>query len=173
MKKICITKAGEGEHFQVIADVVTLKAFGEATSGKLLLLENIVPAGGGPPTLHRHHYAEIFYILNGRFEITTLEAESDDAEAWLCTVIATQGDTVAIPSLAWHNFKNVGETAGKFLAIHSPSGMEQFAREIGTPIADPIHASVPAGPPSDEERQRMMGIITKYMEVLPMDKTPR
>lgn len=173
MEKIQLTKAGEGEHFQVIADIVTIKAFGEATSGKMLMLENTVPAGGGPPTLHRHHYAEIFYILDGQFEITTLEAEPDDAESKVRTMIATQGDTVAIPSLAWHNFKNVGETSGKFLAVHSPSGMEQFAREIGTPITDPLHPTVPAGPPSDEERQRIMGIITKYMEVLPIEKTPR
>jgi hypothetical protein len=43
MEKIRITKAGEGEHLQVIADVVTIKAFGEATSGKMLMLENTVP----------------------------------------------------------------------------------------------------------------------------------
>jgi mannose-6-phosphate isomerase-like protein (cupin superfamily) len=173
MEKIRITKAGEGEHLQVIADVVTIKAFGEATSGKMLMLENTVPAGSGPPTLHRHHYAEIFYILDGQFEITTLEAELDDTGSTVRTMIATKGDTVAIPSLAWHNFKNIGETSGKFLAVHSPSGMEEFARKIGTPITDPLHPPVPSGPPSDEERQRMMGIITKYMEVLPIEKTPR
>ena len=51
--------------------------------------------------------------------------------------------------------------------------MESFMREIGQPIDDPKNPSEPAGPPSDEERHRMMEIIQKYMEILPPDNIRR
>lgn len=75
--------------------------------------------------------------------------------------------------MVWHNYKNVGDIPGKFIATLSPAGMESFFREIGQPIEDPLNPPKPAGPPSDEQRQKMMAIITKYMEVLPPDKISR
>ena len=71
--------------------------------------------------------------------------------------------------MAWHNFKNVGATPGKFIAIHSPAVMEDFMREIGQPILDPRNPPEPDGPPSEEEMHRMMEVIGKYMDVLPAD----
>lgn len=165
MNTIHVTKVDQGEHWLVGTDVTTVKASGQNTSGNLLVLEVTVPPGGGPPVLHRHAYSEVFRFLEGEFEISTLDAT--DA---LSTVEATAGDTVSVPSMVWHNFKNVGTTPGKFLAIHSPAVMEAFMREIGHPIDDPHNPPKPAGPPSDEERHRMMEIIQKYMEVLPPDK---
>ena len=165
METIHVTKAGQGEHWLVGTDVTTIKASGRDTSGNLLVLEVNVPPGGGPPVLHRHGYAETFLFQEGEFEVSTLDA--DDA---LSTVRVTAGDTVSIPSMAWHNFKNVGAAPGKFIAIHSPAVMEAFMREIGQPIDDPKNPPEPAGPPSDEERHRMMEIIQKYMEILPPDK---
>ena len=168
METIHVTKAGQGEHWLVGTDVTTIKASGRDTSGNLLVLEVNVPPGGGPPVLHRHGYAETFLFQEGEFEVSTLDA--DDA---LSTVRVTAGDTVSIPSMAWHNFKNVGAAPGKFIAIHSPAVMEAFMREIGQPIDDPKNPPEPAGPPSDEERHRMMEIIQKYMEILPPDKIRR
>jgi mannose-6-phosphate isomerase-like protein (cupin superfamily) len=157
-----VTQAGQGEHLQVVTDVVTIKASGRDTSGKILMIEARVPPGGGPPGLHRHYSAEIFYILEGEFEFTIA-----DVAGKLSTAKLTAGDTLAVPSLVWHNFKNVGTTPGKFLTIHSPAGMEDFAREIGTPIEDPCNPPQAEGPPSEEQRQRLMETIGKYMEMMP------
>jgi mannose-6-phosphate isomerase-like protein (cupin superfamily) len=165
MNNIHVTKAHQGEHWLVVTDVITIKASGRHTSGNLLVLEVIVPPGGGPPGLHRHAYSETFRFLEGDFEVSTLD--TNDA---LSTVGVTAGDTVSIPSMVWHNFKNVSATPGKFLAIHSPAVMEEFVQEIGQPIDDPENPPKPAGPLSDEERLRMMEIIEKYMEVLPPEK---
>ncbi len=165
MDTIHVTRADQGEHWLVGTDMITIKASGQDTSGSLLVLEVTVPPGGGPPVLHRHAYSETFRFLEGDFEVSTLD--TNDA---LSTVKVTAGDTVSIPSMAWHNFKNVGATPGKFLAIHSPAVMEDFMREIGQPIDDPHNPPEPAGPPSDEEQHRMMEIIQKYMEVLPPEK---
>jgi mannose-6-phosphate isomerase-like protein (cupin superfamily) len=168
MDTIHVTKAGQGEHWLVGADVTTIKASGRDTSGNLLVLEVTVPPGGGPPTLHRHAYSEVFRFLEGDFEVSTLD--DNDAPS---TVRVAAGDTVSIPSMAWHNFKNVGVTPGTFIAIHSPAVMEEFVREIGQPIDYPRNPPVPVGPPSKEEQHRMMEIIQRYMEVLPPDKISR
>lgn len=165
MEVIHIAPAGQGEHWQVGTDVITIKASGENTSGRMLILEVLVPPGGGPPMLHRHHYAEVFYILEGVFEINTTDVENK-----LSTIKIETGDTLAIPSMVWHNFKNVGTTSGKFLAMHSPGGMEAFAREVGTPIEDPRQLLHAGSPPSEEQKQRLMESLLKYMDVLPFDK---
>ena len=165
MDSIKVTRADQGEHWLVGTDVTTIKASGRDTSGNLLVMDVTVPPGGGPPVLHRHAYAETFRFLQGEFEVSTVDADNA-----LSTVRVTAGDTVSVPSMAWHNFKNVGATPGKFIAIHSPAVMEAFVREIGLPIDDPQNPPEPAGPPSDEEWSKMKAIIEKYMEVLPPDK---
>ena len=166
MDTVHVTRANEGDHWLVVTDVTTKKASGEGTSDKLLVLEVTVPPGGGPPVLHRHEYSEVFLFQEGEFEITT--TDGDQAPS---AVRVAAGDTVAIPSMAWHNFKNVGSTPGTFVAVHSPAVMENFVREIGRRIEDLQNPPEPEGPPSDGEQRKMMEIIHKYMEVLPADET--
>ena len=165
MSTIRVTRAGEGEHWLVVTDVMTIKASGSDTSGKLLVLEVTVPPGGGPPVLHRHECAEVFLFQEGEFEVSTV-----DEDYALRTFRVGAGDTISIPSLAWHNFKNVGSTPGRFIVVHSPAVMEDFMREIGRRIEDPRDPPEPAGPPSEEEMRRMMEVIGRYMEMLPPDK---
>lgn len=168
MNTIHITRASEGQRVLVGADVVTIKAGSAATAGSLLVFETRVEAGGGPPMLHRHGYSEVFVFLSGTFEISTLGADKRVQTATL-----EAGDTVAIPSMAWHTFKNVGETPGTFLAIHSPPVMEALIAEIGQPLGDSEEAPAPAGPPSQEEMEQFMRVIGKYMELLPPEAIVR
>lgn len=165
MDTIRVTRADEGEHWLVVTDVTTITASGDDTSGKLLVIEVTVPPGGGPPVHHRHEYSEVFLFHEGEFEVSTVD---EDYNSNGFRVGA--GDTVSIPSMVWHNFKNVGETPGRFTTVHSPAVMEDFMREIGQQIDDPSNPPEPEGPPSEEEMQRMMEIIGRYMEVLPIEK---
>jgi mannose-6-phosphate isomerase-like protein (cupin superfamily) len=162
MNTIHVTRADEGEHWLVVTDVTTIKASGLNTSGKLLVIEVTVPPGGGPPVLHRHEYSEVFLFQEGEFEVSTVDEDYAPS-----TFSVGAGDTVSIPSMVWHNFKNVGEAPGKFTAVHSPAVMEVFMREIGRQIDDPHDPPSPDGPPTEEEMQRMMEIIGRYMEMLP------
>ncbi|MBA2714345.1 MAG: cupin domain-containing protein [Rubrobacteraceae bacterium] len=162
MDTIHVTRADEGEHWLVVTDVTTIKASAQDTSGKLLVLEVTVLPGGGPPVLHRHEYSEVFLFQEGEFEVSTV---NEDFELTAYKVGA--GDTVSVPSMAWHNFRNVGTTPGRFIAVHSPPVMEGFMREIGRQMDDPNNPPEPGAPPSEEEMRRMMEIIGKYMEVLP------
>jgi mannose-6-phosphate isomerase-like protein (cupin superfamily) len=164
---INVTRAGGGEHWLFGGDITTIKASGRHTSGDLLVLEVTVSPGGGPPSLHRHEYTEVFLFQEGGFEVSTLEA---DGSLGKLTVAA--GDTVAIPSMAWHNFKNVGDGPGKFVAVHSPAVMEEVVHEIGQRIDDPEYPHEPDGPPSEEEMRRMMEVIGRHIEMLPPDKMP-
>lgn len=165
MDTIHVTRAHEGEHWLVMTDVTTIKASAEHTSGNLLVLEATVPSGGGPPILHRHEYAEVFLLQEGEFEVTTV---NDAFEPVTFNVRA--GDTVSVPTLAWHNFKNVGGVPGRFTAVHSPAVMEDFMREVGRQIDDPYNPPEQGAPPSGDEMRRMMEIIGKYMEILPPQK---
>ena len=162
-----VTRAGEGEHWLFGADVTTIKASGRRTSGDLLVLEVTVAAGGGPPTLHRHEYTETFLFQEGEFEVSTL-----DADGSLGTFNVAAGDTVSIPSMAWHNFKNVGADPSRFIVVHSPAVMEEVVHEIGQRIEDPENPPEPEGPPSEEGMRRMMEVIGKHIEMLPPDETP-
>jgi mannose-6-phosphate isomerase-like protein (cupin superfamily) len=165
MNTIHVTRVNEGEHWLVVTDVTTIKASARDTSGELLVLEVTVPPGGGPPVLHRHEYSEVFMFQEGEFEVSTV---NEDFEPSALRVGA--GDTVSVPAMAWHNFKNVGATPGRFIAVHSPPVMEGFMREIGRQIDDPHNPPEPSAPPSEEEMRRMMGLLGKYMEVLPPEK---
>ena len=162
---INVTRADQGEHWLVGTDVNTIKASGRDTSDKLLVVEVTVSPGGGPPVLHRHDYSEVFLFQEGEFEISTV-----DEDYTLSTMRVGAGDIVSIPSMAWHNFKNVGASPGRFIVVHSPAVMEDFLREIGRQIDDPHNPPEPEGPPTEEEMQRMMGVIGKYVEMLPPEK---
>ena len=164
---IRVTKAGRGEHWHFGGDVTTIKASGRHTSGDLLVLEVTVAAGGGPPGLHRHEYAETFLFQEGEFEVSTL-----DADGSLGTFNVAAGDTVSIPSMVWHNFKNVGGGPGRFIVVHSPAVMEDVIHEIGQRIEDPENPPEPDGPPSEEEMLSMMEAIGRHIEMLPPDKMP-
>ena len=164
---INVTRAGEGEHWLFGGDLTTIKASGRHTSGDLLVLEVTVSPGGGPPGLHRHEYTETLLFQEGEFEVSTLEANGS-----LGKLTVAAGDTVAIPSMAWHNFKNVGDVAGRFVVVHSPAVMEEVVHEIGQRVDDPEYPHEPDGPPSEEEMRRMMEVIGRHIEMLPPDKTP-
>jgi mannose-6-phosphate isomerase-like protein (cupin superfamily) len=168
MDTVHVTKADQGKHWLFGADVTTIKSSGRDTSGNLLVLDVTVSPGGGTPTLHRHAYSEVFRFLAGDFEVRTLD--DNDAPS---TVRVAAGDTVSIPSMAWHNFKNVGATPGMFIAIHSPAVMEGGSQVLGQPIDNPRNPPEPVVPPSEEEQHRMMAILQRYIEMLPPDKAPR
>jgi quercetin dioxygenase-like cupin family protein len=61
---------GEGKVVGVLHDQSTFKVMSEETGGAYAILEQKIPPGHGPP-LHVHrHETEIFYVLEGQFEIT-------------------------------------------------------------------------------------------------------
>lgn len=164
MNTIHHVKAHEGEHLFAAGDVVTIKVGSRNSADSMLVIDARVPAGGGPPVIHRNPSSKVFYFLEGAFDITTV-----DADNYVSTIRTEAGDIVAIPSMAWHNIKNVGSKTGRYIGIHSPPQMEPFLRKIGQPIDDPLQPPQPTEPPSAEEQQRLMALIHEYMDILPHD----
>lgn len=160
-----LTKAGSGKYFLLGSDLVVVKAGSKETSGTLLVLEVTVPAGGGPPMLHRHGYAETFYFLEGKFMVSTT-----DSHFRLQTQIVQPGDVLSIPSMAWHNFKNVSDSPGRFLVVHSSPVMQGLLEEIGQPLNEPSLPAAEGIPPTPEQLQALRQVLEKYMEFLLPDK---
>ncbi len=166
MSTISITKAEQGEHWLLGGETITIKVSGKETAGELFIIESSFPPGGGP-RLARHEFIETFYVVEGEFEFTTME-DGGEPEA----VPAGVGDTVFVPSMAWHGHKNVGASRGRLLTTFATVAIEDLAHLIGQRIEDP--ANPPAAsenPPSEEEQRQAMEIMRKYsIEVMAPDQ---
>ncbi len=123
-------------------------AVGAETGGRLLLTEQIFPAGGGPP-LHTHPMAEVFHVLEGVVEVLVRHpgAESVSVER------LEAGHTTCVPLGAVHTFRPVGAPINRLIAAFTPAGTgEDFFRDAGTPYDGPFE--LPAHPVVDEAAVR-------------------
>jgi quercetin dioxygenase-like cupin family protein len=78
------------------------------------------PSDGPPP--HRHSREdELFYIIDGRFELIF-----DDTH-----FLAEKGDALFLPRNSIHTYANVGASAGRMLAITKPGGFAKFVTTTG------------------------------------------
>jgi len=101
---------GEGKVVGVLRDRSIFKVLPEQTGGAYAILEQQIPAGHGPP-LHVHrHETEIFYILEGEFEITLGDQK----------LPAPTGAMVVGPRDIPHTFRNVGTSEGRLLLTVIP-----------------------------------------------------
>jgi quercetin dioxygenase-like cupin family protein len=111
---------GEGKVVGVLRDQSTFKVLSEETGGAYAVLEQKIPPGHGPP-LHVHrHETEIFYVLDGRFEITIGERK----------VSATAGAIVVGPRDIPHTFRNVGTQDARLLLTVIPGRFSNYFIEV-------------------------------------------
>src|SRR5262249_21729805 len=89
----------------------------EQTNGAYAILEQKIPAGHGPPMHVHKHETEIFYILDGQFEVVIGGK----------TVPAPAGALVVGPRNIPHTFRNAGSTDGRLLTTVIPG---QFANSF-------------------------------------------
>ena len=80
------------ERISVGGDEITFRVTSDATQGTLLAVDVAMPAGGGPPALHRHDPEEIYRLHHGELAVYL---EDDDGEVQ--RHLATPGMTVHIP----------------------------------------------------------------------------
>ena len=111
-------------HIGVVGDTYTILLSGDDTDGRYCLIDMLVPPGGGPGP-HRHDFEESFILLEGEIEATFRGAKS----------VVRAGETVNIPANAPHQFHNVSDKPVRLLCLCSPSGQEDFFREVGVPVA--------------------------------------
>jgi quercetin dioxygenase-like cupin family protein len=124
---------GEGKVVGVLRDLSTFKVTSEETNGAYAILEQKIPPGHGPP-LHVHrHETEIFYVLDGEFEITIGGQK----------VMATAGAIVVGPRDIPHTFRNVGSQDARLLLTVIPGRFANYFIDVDG-IDDGDHAAIKA-----------------------------
>ena len=134
---------GEGKVVGVLRDRSTFKVLPDETGGAYAILEQTIPAGHGPP-LHVHrHETEIFYVLDGQFEISIGGQ----------TIAAPTGAMVVGPRNIPHTFRNVGGQDGRLLLTVIPGRFANYFIEV-----DGL---------DDDDLAQIKALITKYdVEIL-------
>jgi mannose-6-phosphate isomerase-like protein (cupin superfamily) len=111
---------GAGKLVGVLHSRSSFKVESAQVGGAYALLEQTIPAGWGPP-LHVHrHETEIFYILEGDFEITVGGQK----------IAAPKGACATCPRDIPHTFRNVGTTEGKLLLTIIPGRFGDYFIEV-------------------------------------------
>jgi len=115
------------ERIMVGSDEMMLPVTSDATRGSLLAAEVRLPAGGGPPAMHRHDPEEIYRVERGALAIY-LEDESGDVQR----IPSLAGDVVHIPGGRAHTIRNESDAAADAYVVFSPGAeIERFFRSAG------------------------------------------
>ena len=115
--------AGGGDTLRVIADTITFKGRLDGPADQFVVAEVEVPPGAGTP-LHSHASAEVFRVLSGELEFSTLD------EGGRVRVRAAAGDVVSVPSGTPHGYANRGGSPAVVLVVFDDA-MERFFRAAG------------------------------------------
>lgn len=114
---------------------------GEDTGGLFSFFEVHTPPGGGPP-LHIHETVdEVFYVIDGVYDIKL----GDDVHH------APAGTLVYGPRGVGHEFVNVNDRHSKMLCIATPGGVENFFQTLGELLGK-------GGPPDWEKMQELASV---------------
>jgi mannose-6-phosphate isomerase-like protein (cupin superfamily) len=92
----------------------------EATGGAISVLMGWLKPGEGPGDHVHFNQEEIFFIVEGTFELTVGDQ----------TTTAGPGTIVFIPRNVVHRFKNVGNTTGCMLDWTLPGGQDHYFKAI-------------------------------------------
>jgi quercetin dioxygenase-like cupin family protein len=105
-----------------LGSLVRIRAGGDATGGRLAILEHHAERGYGSP-LHRHDVAEeTFLVVDGELRVEV------DGQA----LVAGAGAVAFLPRRIPHAFVVTSPQAWYF-TLHTPAGFDQFALTAGTP----------------------------------------
>ena len=104
---------GDGERL-VFSDAIELTILvpGSATNGSFAIFEDIVQPGVGPPRHVHKSQDEVFFVLDGSFDI----------EIGGQLFSAVPGDVACVPRGSVHAFKNVGSKRGRLRYTFTPAG---------------------------------------------------
>jgi quercetin dioxygenase-like cupin family protein len=128
-----IRPPGSGKVVGVLRDKSVFKVLSDQTGGAYAVLEQHIPAGHGPP-LHVHrHETEIFYILEGDFEVTVGGQK----------IPAPAGTMAVCPRDIPHTFRNVGRAPGRLLLTVIPGRFADYFVEVDG-VPDDDHTSMKA-----------------------------
>ena len=144
-----VLHAGVGRAVWVVGDHYTVKCSGDDTGGAFTLIEALVPPQSGPPPHIHRREDEMFYVLEGEFEISIDDQRSS----------AGPGSWVTLAKGSLHHFKNIGATPGKILILAAPAGLDRFFLEVGREAVDTSPAS---GAVTPQDLERLLAKAPSY-----------
>src|SRR6516164_6377113 len=112
--------------FKVFGERVEVLIPGEQTAGLSATMLQVSPPGGGPPPHSHKNEDEIFYPLEGDFEVF-------DGKDWHRI---EPGRAAYYRRGRIHTFRNGGKTTGRILIIVTPAGLEKYLEEL-SPLSIP------------------------------------
>ncbi len=98
----------------------------EATGGAISVIMGWHKPGEGPPDHVHFNQEEMFFIVEGTYELTVGDQTST----------AGPGTLVFIPRTVVHRFKNVGATTARMLDWSLPGGQDHYFKAISELAAD-------------------------------------
>jgi quercetin dioxygenase-like cupin family protein len=133
----------EGLNIQIGNVRVTWKARGEQTGFHFATYECELQPGAGVP-LHKHPFAESFYVLQGQLDFGRLNEQG--RQEWLA---CDAGDSVVAPPNAPHAILNRSDSPARFLS--TSTYQHELLLTLGGAEVD-IAAPLPAEPDPDDFR---------------------
>ena len=108
-------------------DRIIFKLTSEQSDGDVAVFDVRIPAGGGPPMLHRHDPFELYRVRRGELAVYL---EGDDGA--VRRTVAGPGTLVPIGGGLEHTVRNESEEEAHAVVVFSPGEpMERFARAAG------------------------------------------
>lgn len=115
---------------RVGGDEIDIHVSSDDSAGALLVAEVRIPAGGGPPHLHRHAADEVYRVDAGELAIYV----GDERRRH----VTRDGEVVHIPGGVAHTVRNESAAPARALVVFSPgSEMEAFIRAAAASAAAP------------------------------------
>ena len=134
-----LREPGEGDHRWQLGMLLTFKALGPDTGGRLWALEGRAPFGAAPP-LHVHTIEdELWFILEGRIELTAGDTVHE----------LGPGGFAYVPRGAAHTFRVTSQEA-RWFGLGTPAGLDGWFYEASEPATSPTLPPPPDGPPDIE-----------------------
>ncbi len=108
---------GEGVTFTMLGTTMRLIATGAETGGRYAVLEQVTPVGWGPPRHIHSREDEIFYILEGTYEV----------HCWDKRRPVSAGARAILPRGVPHGFRNTGLAPARLITVITPGGLEDYS----------------------------------------------
>lgn len=111
-----LADVGAGRTFAMLGTTMRLIASAASTGGRYTVLEQVTPPGWGPPRHVHSREDEIFYVLEGAYDLHVGNERR--------TVSA--GASAVLPRNVPHGFRNAGSTPSRLLCVIAPGGLEEY-----------------------------------------------
>ncbi len=117
------------ERLKVGRDEITLHLDSEGSGGTMVAAEVTIPAGGGPPALHRHPSAELYRVQRGELALYLGDER----------IPAAEGAVVHIPGGMAHTVRNETDAEAEAFVVFTPgTEMEHFVRAVAASPGDVV-----------------------------------